>query len=299
MWCQRNQRAGEDVGQHHVVGRRRRIELFGHNAAQTCGDAVAGCVVGAGQQCLRIDVGGLRITGAELEGGNGEHTRATAVVEHATPFEIGVGQPLQAQCGAGVSAGAERQPWVEIDDDGVGSVYLVAAGADPEPLAEAQRMGMLQPGAHPILIFDLSFFKREIAGLGQVVAQQCAHHVEIDVGIEQAERFCLRPQRRGAGRGFQHRMIGGIDQADRLRAGRQQQFFDEFRVAAVHRQLQPGHAFSVAAATAWISLRAFRDPTFDLRAEIMDVVFAADESLVFHDFLLQGDVGADAVDEHL
>jgi len=58
-------------------------------------------------------------------------------------------EELEAQCGACVGAGAESEPWIERDDDGIRRAHALVMRAHPQAPAEAHGMKVLQPLALP------------------------------------------------------------------------------------------------------------------------------------------------------
>jgi hypothetical protein len=91
-------------------------------------DAVGRRVVARGLQRQLVVIDGPHRREAESHGGDGEHARAAAEVEHGPAGALGrdLEQQLQAQPRRGVGAGAEGLPGV--DDD-----VLQAAGRDRRP----------------------------------------------------------------------------------------------------------------------------------------------------------------------
>ena len=148
--AQHAQRVGQDIGHHHIgfdVGQlARQVEICLHGVLRG--------VVAAGLHRLRVDVHAQRPASAKLERGDGQNARAATVVQHRfAGLQLAV-QPLQAQPGGRVAAGAKRQARIQLQIDGVRVGRFVPGGGDPQPVRNADRVELRLGGAHPVLLGD-------------------------------------------------------------------------------------------------------------------------------------------------
>src|SRR3546814_11814032 len=82
------------------------------------------------------------------------------------------------------------------------------------PYTTLFRSAILEPDAHPVLIFDQLGFEACFVAVRQQLAQARLHGCEVSAVDEQAERDGIGPQTCLAGRRLQHRVIDGIDKAE-------------------------------------------------------------------------------------
>ena len=148
---QRNERLGENIGQHNIetasadAVQRRCLDAFAH--------AVALCVFAGGAYRLIVDIHGRNRRRAQTGGGHGENPRAAAVIEHMATGDVRLREPFQAQGRGRVGARTEGQPRVETHHDGIViDIHRRFVRGDPQPPAEAQRRVLGQPGTRPVLV---------------------------------------------------------------------------------------------------------------------------------------------------
>ena len=150
---------------------------------------------------MRVDVGAVGGGRAEFEGGDGEDAGAAAVVEHGfAAFDVAV-EPLQAQAGGGVAAGAEGEAGVEAQAEGGGVGRVVPGGGDPQAVGDFDGVELRLGEAHPVL-FGHVF----AAVFGNGDAEGCGSGGEAGgrVGIfgKQSDDFAVLPNLFGAHAGF-------------------------------------------------------------------------------------------------
>src|SRR5690606_31830473 len=99
---------------------RLRGQVFGQVQREALGgDLVAFGVIARGVQGLVVDVGADRALSAQQQRGDGQDARAAAEIQHAFAAQLLAIQPLQAQRGGRVGAGAESQARVQLQVDRV------------------------------------------------------------------------------------------------------------------------------------------------------------------------------------
>ena len=118
-------------------------------------------------------------------------------------------EPLEAQRGACVSAGAEGEPWIEPDDDGIRRADALVMRTHPQTPAEAHGMKVLQPLTLPGTICQR--LRLDLRRVDPECRCQCrrngcrrGHFGRLCVR-EQALHPRRRPERRLPGSGFKHR----------------------------------------------------------------------------------------------
>ena len=130
-----------------------------------------------------------------------------------------------------------------IDGSLAGPEHLdLAQGAEHVrwPLAEALRAKVLEPFALPRPVANL-FEAMQRQGLIEERGEERGHAVRILFRKQRAQPD-RGPQRRRAGRGLEHRVVGGIGERDRERSREKTRLLEESRVrrAEVGRELQEG-----------------------------------------------------------
>ncbi len=234
------QRAGQDVGHHHVrfdILRliRRQIEF------DLARDAVALGVVTARLDGLGIDVDADDPGSAQFQRRDAEDAGAATKVDHCLAGQIQPVQPLQAEGRGGVGAGTEGQARIQHDVDRLGVRHVAPARADPESLAELHGVEVVHPLAHPVLVLQLlhlvaHVFPEDLLEEGDGGGRIC-------LGIEQAHDLGLTPERGLAGHGFIDGHILGIHKGHRLGSTPQQHVAHLVRRlgGGVDSNLYPGH----------------------------------------------------------
>ena len=207
------QRAGQDVGDHHVrfdVLRliRRQVEF------DLVGNAISLGVVTAGLDGLRIYVDADDPGSPQFQGGDAEDAGAATKVDHGFAGQIQPVQPLQAERRGGVGTGAEGQARVQHDVDRIGVRHVAPARADPEPLAELHGVEVIHPLAHPVLVFQLLDLVAHV--FAEDLLEEGDGGSRIGFGIEQSHYFGLAPERGFTGHGLIDGHILGIHKGHRL-----------------------------------------------------------------------------------
>src|SRR5690606_23352579 len=128
---QLDQRAGKDVGQYQVT-LQVAGDVFGQHAGEAVSDAVGCGVVLCCQQRLRVDVAGPGVACAEQQRGNGQYAGAAAEIHYLLVLQVGAVEPLEAQGGGFVGAGAERQARIKTQVDRICVRRLAPARHDPQ-----------------------------------------------------------------------------------------------------------------------------------------------------------------------
>src|SRR5690606_39083373 len=111
--------------------------------------------IARGVQGLVVDVGADRVLSAQQQRGDGQDARAAAEIQHALAGQLLAVQPLQAQRGGRVGAGAESQARVQLQVDRVRLRRRVPARHDTQALAESHRLEVVYLVAFPFFNIDL------------------------------------------------------------------------------------------------------------------------------------------------
>ncbi len=104
---QRQQRLGKNVGQQQLDGQIRQVAR--NDGLDARGDLILFRIVARGDERLRIVVHRPDVARAQLQRGDGENAGTTTVVDYFGMVSAVFIQPLQAQRGGGVGAGAEGE----------------------------------------------------------------------------------------------------------------------------------------------------------------------------------------------
>ncbi len=234
------QRAGQDVGDHHVrfdILRliRRQVEL------DLIGDAIALGVVTAGLDGLRIDVDADDPGGPEFQRCDAEDAGAATKVDHGLASQIQPVQPLQAERRGGVGTGTEGQTRVQHDVDRIRVRHVAPARADPQAFAELHGVEVIHPLAHPVLVFQLLHLVAHV--FAEDLLEEGDGGGRIGFGVKQPHHFGLAPQRGLARHGFIDGHILGIHKGHRLGTTPQQHVAHLVRRlgGGVDSNLYPGH----------------------------------------------------------
>lgn len=180
--------------------------------------------------------------GAQQQGGNRQNPRAAAEIQHVAVFQVLAIEPFQAQRGGRVSAGAERQAWVQQQVHRVRLRGGVPARDNPQALAEAHRLEAIHPAAFPVLVFDHFAVMLGQRATGQQL-QVCQHAGGVSAAFEQGQQVCVRPQRGGVEFRLEDRLIFGVHEGHRHGAHFKESVFVGFGLfwADGETDLQPRH----------------------------------------------------------
>ena len=138
-----------------------------------------------------------------------------------------------------MGAGTEGQPGIQAHDDQawIGR-WLNGGRVNPQALAEGHGLVVIHPGPRPVAIIQSRKARAAHDQFRQLPVQRHQQFQRIALHRKQRLQLQVRPQRRFPGRRFQHRVVLGIGQRLRQRAGSIQRRLDGSVVGGFKSEVQ-------------------------------------------------------------